>query len=255
MICCTADLAPTSADPINTWKAVLHLFVLCKLKQYTLCVAAAAAAAGIGVQTLGAMGMQWTTRAIGAAAVSSVSSLRLVAAVVGSVIVLHETPTHPLVWSGFVVVVLTMAAYTAFQYRGTRAPQQQDAAAANSLQLPAGDSSSGSSGQLTQFSNATGGAGCPHDCSLQEDARRAALLSAAGSDPSCQLFLPLQLLDSTGSTGQHSSSTMQQASSRSNSVPVFAKAVEAGADWDLEGQHMEIQQQQQRSRSMMQPGR
>jgi hypothetical protein len=168
--------------------------------------------------------------------------------------VLHETPTHPLVWSGFVVVVLTMAAYTAFQYRGTHAPQQQDAAAAHPQQLPIGNSSSGSSGQLTQLSNTAGGAGLPHDCSLQEDARRAALLSAAGSDPSCQLFLPLQLLDSTG---QHSSSTMRQASSRSKSVPVFAQqpAVAAGVcGWDLEGQNAETQQHQQRSRSMMLPG-
>jgi hypothetical protein len=212
---------------------------------------AASAVAGIGVQTLGAMGMQWTTRAIGAAAVSSVSSLRLVAAVVGSVVVLRETPTHPLVWSGFVVVVLTMAAYTAFQYRGTRKPQQPVAAGADAQRLPTNNSSSGSNGLLNHHSNAAGATVSQLDVSLQEDACRAALLSAASSDPSYQLFLPLQLLDSMG---QRSSKAMQQAGGRSKSAPVLLQqpADQAGVSaGDLEGRHTETQQHQQRSRSIM----
>jgi hypothetical protein len=148
------------------------------------------------------------------------------------------------VWSGFAVVVLTMAAYTAFQYRGMRGAQ--DAAAAADSSQPSRGSSSSSKGQLSGPRPA-GELQIQGECSLQEDARRAALLSAAGSYPSCQLFLPLHVLE-------WRSSSWQQADGRSRSVSVMVQQpvqAEAGG-WDLERQ----QQQQQRSKSMVvQPGR
>lgn len=184
------------------------------------------------MQTLAAMGMQWTTRAIGAAAVSSVSSLRLVAAVVGSVVLLHETPTHPLVWSGFVVVVLTMAAYTAFQYKGQRSNQAVETANHQQAEPPGTTSSSNCAGQLAAAA-ATGDLGCHYDCSLQEEGRRSALLaSVVASDALWQLFVPLVLLD-------RPRSATQQKPGRSKSLPVFVHqqaAQRAGSGRDVDGQ-------------------
>ncbi|KAF6252793.1 hypothetical protein COO60DRAFT_498682 [Scenedesmus sp. NREL 46B-D3] len=201
---------------------------------------------GIGVQTLGAMGMQWTTRAIGAAAVSSVSSLRLVASVVGSVLVLHETPTHPLVWCGFVLVVVAMWVYTAYQYKSQPVPQS--GAAASTQQLARGSScssrNSNGDGQLPIHQTA-GELGRQGGCSLQEDWRRAALLTAAGSDPSWQLFAPLV---SNTAAKSACSDMPQPAASRTESVPVVMQQAAPSAappsdSWHLEGRHLEQRQQ------------
>uniref|UniRef100_A0A383W5L6 Sugar phosphate transporter domain-containing protein n=1 Tax=Tetradesmus obliquus TaxID=3088 RepID=A0A383W5L6_TETOB len=202
---------------------------------------AALAFIGICVQTLAAMGMQWTTRAIGAAAVSSVSSLRLVAAVVGSVVLLHETPTHPLVWSGFVVVVLTMGAYTAFQYKGQQTNQAGETAKTSQQAKPSGSSSS-SNDQMP----AAGDLVCHGSCSLQEEDRRSALVaSVVASDALWQLFVPLVLLDRPRSASKRESG-------RSKSLPVFVHqqaAQRAGSGWDVDGQHSGQQQRRHVSKS------
>ena len=151
----------------------------------TVVAATAFVPLGIGVQTLGAIGMQWTTRAIGAAAVSSVSSLRLVASVVGSVVVLQETPTHPMIWCGFVVVVATMSAYTAVQYKGQRWHLPLNATAAGSSQdvLPSSSADSNSRVQPAVTAERLDQAG-----SMSQVDAQALLLASAGSDPSWQLF-------------------------------------------------------------------
>jgi hypothetical protein len=108
-----------------------------------------------------------------------------------------------LVWSGFVVVVLTMGAYTVFQYKGQSTPTA-GATSSSQQALPPGASSS-SNGQLpvTAAAAAAGDLDAyPDECSLQEEDRRSAMLASVVSDLSWQLFIPLLMLDRPRSASQ-----------------------------------------------------
>ena len=73
--------------------------------------------AAVVISVFADIGMQFVSRAVGAAAVSSVISLRLVASLIGSVVLLGDVPRHPALWVGFVLVVGAMSAYMYWQYR------------------------------------------------------------------------------------------------------------------------------------------
>ena len=85
--------------------------------------------AGIIVSVFADIGMQFVSRAVGAAAVSSVISLRLVASLIGSVVLLGDVPRHPALWVGFVLVVGAMSAYMYWQYRAPATGKGPSAAA------------------------------------------------------------------------------------------------------------------------------
>jgi len=71
---------------------------------------------GIFIYTLANIWLQFCSRNLGAATVSVFISLRLVASILGSIVLLREVPRHVLTWVGFVVVVLVMTAFLWLQY-------------------------------------------------------------------------------------------------------------------------------------------
>lgn len=79
--------------------------------------------AGLYIYTLMNIFLQFCTRALGALMVSIFLSLRLVASIVGSIVLLHETPTKALTWVGFVLIMIVMAAFVGIQYYQRRRAQ------------------------------------------------------------------------------------------------------------------------------------
>lgn len=95
--------------------------------------------------TLGSLGLQWCTRALGGAVVSQFSCLRLVAAIAGSAALLGEVPRGAATWAGFLVVVLSMAGWLALvarhesgQVAEAAATAMDEAAAAAAADVEAG---------------------------------------------------------------------------------------------------------------------
>lgn len=72
--------------------------------------------AGLYIYTLMNIFLQFCTRALGALMVSIFLSLRLVASIVGSIVLLNETPTKALTWVGFALIMIVMAAFVGIQY-------------------------------------------------------------------------------------------------------------------------------------------
>lgn len=72
--------------------------------------------AGLYIYTLMNIFLQFCTRALGALMVSIFLSLRLVASIVGSIVLLNETPTKALTWAGFALIMIVMAAFVGIQY-------------------------------------------------------------------------------------------------------------------------------------------
>jgi len=72
--------------------------------------------AGLYIYTLMNIFLQFCTRALGALMVSIFLSLRLVASIVGSIVLLNETPTKALTWVGFVLIMIVMTAFIGIQY-------------------------------------------------------------------------------------------------------------------------------------------
>jgi drug/metabolite transporter (DMT)-like permease len=72
---------------------------------------------GIFIYTLANIWLQFCSRNLGAATVSVFISLRLVASILGSIVLLREVPRHVLTWVGFAVVVLVMTAFLLLQHK------------------------------------------------------------------------------------------------------------------------------------------
>jgi drug/metabolite transporter (DMT)-like permease len=107
--------------------------------------------AGIVVSVFADIGMQFVSRAVGAAAVSSVISLRLVASLIGSIVLLGDIPKHPALWVGFVLMVVAMSAYMVWQYRapdGNSKEAQAAATAAAATATGAGESDGTGAGAI-----------------------------------------------------------------------------------------------------------
>ena len=79
--------------------------------------------AGLYIYTLMNIFLQFCTRALGALMVSIFLSLRLVASIVGSIVLLHETPSKALTWVGFALIMIVMAAFVGIQYYQSRRAQ------------------------------------------------------------------------------------------------------------------------------------
>lgn len=71
---------------------------------------------GIYIYTLQNIFLQFCTRALGAVMVSIFLSLRLVASIIGSIVLLKETPTQAITWVGFAIVMLVMAGFVMLQH-------------------------------------------------------------------------------------------------------------------------------------------
>ena len=94
--------------------------------------------ASLAAFNFGSVGLQFSTRALGAATVAQLSCLRVVAAIAGSAALLGEVPRHPATIAGLAVVVGSTAGWLWLTGRHAAAQQQKAAAAAAAAAAQAG---------------------------------------------------------------------------------------------------------------------
>ncbi|WIA09748.1 hypothetical protein OEZ85_009127 [Tetradesmus obliquus] len=70
---------------------------------------------GVSIYTLGNIFIQSSTRRVGSPLVSVFLSMRLVASILGSIVLLHDVPTSPVTWVGFGLVIGVLSAFLALQ--------------------------------------------------------------------------------------------------------------------------------------------
>uniref|UniRef100_A0A383W667 EamA domain-containing protein n=1 Tax=Tetradesmus obliquus TaxID=3088 RepID=A0A383W667_TETOB len=86
---------------------------------------------GVSIYTLGNIFIQSSTRRVGSPLVSVFLSMRLVASILGSIVLLHDIPTSPVTWVGFGLVIGVLSAFLALQaYVARKKAAAAEAAAA-----------------------------------------------------------------------------------------------------------------------------
>jgi drug/metabolite transporter (DMT)-like permease len=85
---------------------------------------------GVSIYTLGNIFIQSSTRRVGSPLVSVFLSMRLVASILGSIVLLHDIPRSPVTWVGFGLVIGVLSAFLALQALVARKKAAAEAAAA-----------------------------------------------------------------------------------------------------------------------------
>jgi drug/metabolite transporter (DMT)-like permease len=85
---------------------------------------------GVSIYTLGNIFIQSSTRRVGSPLVSVFLSMRLVASILGSIVLLHDVPRSPVTWVGFGLVIGVLSAFLALQALVARKKAAAEAAAA-----------------------------------------------------------------------------------------------------------------------------
>ncbi|KAF6252807.1 hypothetical protein COO60DRAFT_1274119 [Scenedesmus sp. NREL 46B-D3] len=91
---------------------------------------------GVSIYTLGNILVQSSTRRVGSPLVSVFLSMRLVASILGSIVLLHDVPRSPVTWVGFGLVIGVLSAFLGLQWLAAR---RKSAAAAAAVAAGAGD--------------------------------------------------------------------------------------------------------------------
>jgi drug/metabolite transporter (DMT)-like permease len=84
---------------------------------------------GVSIYTLGNILVQSSTRRVGSPLVSVFLSMRLVASILGSIVLLHDVPRSPVTWVGFGLVIGVLSAFLALQALAARKKAAAAAAA------------------------------------------------------------------------------------------------------------------------------
>jgi drug/metabolite transporter (DMT)-like permease len=84
---------------------------------------------GVSIYTLGNIMVQSSTRRVGSPLVSVFLSMRLVASILGSIVLLHDVPRSPVTWVGFGMVIGVLSAFLALQALAARKKAAAAAAA------------------------------------------------------------------------------------------------------------------------------
>jgi drug/metabolite transporter (DMT)-like permease len=84
---------------------------------------------GVSIYTLGNIMVQSSTRRVGSPLVSVFLSMRLVASILGSIVLLHDVPRSPVTWVGFGLVIGVLSAFLALQALAARKKAAAAAAA------------------------------------------------------------------------------------------------------------------------------